>query len=60
MKLLGTDISKKLSAAIAGILLVLLQDVLGLTPESAGELVKLLMVYIGGQGVVDVGKALKK
>jgi len=55
----GIRLSKKMSAAVAGIALVLLQDVIGLTPDAAGQLVNLLMVYIGGQGIVDVGKAIK-
>ena len=58
MSILGISTSKKLSMAIAGVLAVLLQDVIGLTPDATAEIVKLLMVYIGGQGVVDISKAI--
>jgi hypothetical protein len=44
---------KKLMAAIAGVLVVLLQSWLGFSPETAKEIVGLLMTYIIGQSVAD-------
>ena len=49
--------SKKATAVLAGVLLVLFQGTLGLSPELAQQLVQLIMVYIGGQGLVDVALA---
>lgn len=49
--------SKKATAVLAGVLLVVFQGALGLDEATAGELVKLLMTYVGAQGIVDVGLA---
>lgn len=51
--------SKKLGAAIAGILTIVATEVFNLDPEFAEKIVSLLMAYIGGQSVVDLGLALK-
>lgn len=49
--------SKKAGAVLAGILLVVFRDALGLGPEMAAELVKLILGYVGFQGAVDFALA---
>ncbi len=46
--------SKKATAVLGGVLLVVFRDFLGLDDATAAELVKLLMTYVGAQGVVDL------
>lgn len=50
--------SKKLGAATLGVVVQLL-TLVGLDPEIARDIAQLLMVYIGGQSVVDLGLAVK-
>lgn len=49
--------SKKATAVLAGVLLVFFRSALGLDDATAAELVKLLMSYVGAQGVVDLALA---
>lgn len=49
--------SKKATAVLAGVLLVVFQGALGLDPETAEKLVTLIMSYVGAQGVVDLALA---
>ena len=51
--------SKKLGAAVAGILTIVATQIFNLDPEFAEKIVTLIMTYIGGQSVVDLGLALK-
>ncbi len=51
--------SKKLGTAVAGILGIVLTQMLGLDPEFSEKIVSIVMAYIGAQGVVDLGLALK-
>lgn len=51
--------SKKALALIVGILTVVLQTGLGLDPAFVDEIVKLVMTYLGAQGIVDVALVLK-
>ena len=51
--------SKKATSVLAGILLVIFSEALGLDKQTAMELVKLIIAYIFGQGAVDVALALK-
>ena len=53
MKIPDAFKSKKVQAVVAGILLVIFKDALGLSPEDAANLVKLIMAYLIGQGVAD-------
>lgn len=50
--------SKKATAVLAGILLVVFQGALGLDEGTAQKLVTLIMSYIGAQGLVDLGLAI--
>jgi hypothetical protein len=49
--------SKKATAVLAGVLLVVFRQALGLDEQTASELVKLIMSYVGAQGVVDLALA---
>lgn len=49
--------SKKATAVLAGVLLVFFRSALGLDDQTAAELVKLIMSYVGAQGVVDLALA---
>ncbi|MGH7259964.1 MAG: hypothetical protein ACREI9_04700 [Nitrospiraceae bacterium] len=49
--------SKKATAVLAGVLLVVFRSALGLDEQTAGELVKLIMAYVAGQGAVDLALA---
>lgn len=51
--------SKKATVVLVGILTVLLRDAVGLSDEMVGEIVKLVMAYIGGQGIVDVALVMR-
>lgn len=51
--------SKKALALIVGILTVVLQTGFGLDPAFVDEIVKLVMTYLGAQGIVDVALVLK-
>ena len=51
--------SKKLGSAVAGILGIVLTQVMGLPEEFAAKIVSIVMSYIAAQGVVDLGLALK-
>ncbi len=62
-KLLGAFVpkilkSKKAQAMIVGLILTLFHNTLGieLDPVEVGEIVALIVAYIIGQGVADVGK----
>ena len=46
---------KKLSAFIAGLLVVILRDVLGIDDTTVQEFVKIVMAYLVGQGIADNG-----
>lgn len=50
--------SKKATAVLVGVLLVVFKDALGMDPATAANLVKLIMAYVGGQGLADLGLAL--
>jgi len=50
--------SKKLTAVLAGVLLVVFQGALGLDEATAAKLVTLIMSYVGAQGLVDLGLAI--
>ena len=49
--------SKKATAVLGGVLLVVFRSALGLDDQTAAELVKLIMSYVGAQGVVDLALA---
>lgn len=51
--------SKKASVVLVGILMSVFRDVLGLDPETAQSLMQLIMMYLVGQGAVDVALAAK-
>lgn len=46
--------SKKATAVLGGVLLVVFRNALGLDDQAAAELVKLIMSYVGAQGIVDL------
>jgi|15BtaG_2_1085339.scaffolds.fasta_scaffold00277_10 hypothetical protein len=48
--------SKKFLAALSAALVILFSDGLGLTADQAEDIVKVIMLYIGAQGVADIGK----
>lgn len=50
--------SKKLGAAMLAMIVQLLM-LIGLDPEVADAIAKIIMTYIAGQSVVDIGLALK-
>lgn len=54
--------SKKFQAAIAGVVVVIGQDVLGidLDPASITAVISLIVSYILGQGIADHGKEAAK
>jgi hypothetical protein len=52
--------SKKFRAAIAGMAVVLLSTTVGLPEDQAEQLVQIIMFYIVGQGLADVGKEAEK
>lgn len=49
--------SKKATAVLGGVLLVVFRNGLGLDDATAAELVKLIMAYVAGQGLADLGLA---
>lgn len=49
--------SKKATAVLGGALVLVLRNYLGLDEQTAAELVKLILTYVGAQGLVDVGLA---
>lgn len=49
--------SKKATAVLVGVLVVVLQTGLGLDEATVAAIVKLIMAYVGGQAVVDLGLA---
>ena len=49
--------SKKATAVLGGVLLVVFRGALGLDDQTAAEIVKLIMSYVGAQGVVDLARA---
>lgn len=51
--------SKKATTALVGFVTILLRDYLGLSPDIVELLVKLIMAYLGAQGIVDVALAFK-
>lgn len=51
--------SKKATVVLAGVLLVIFRDALGLDAATAGKLIQLIMTYIVGQGVVDASLVFK-
>lgn len=51
--------SKKATAVLAGVLLVVFRDALGLDEATAREIIQLIMTYIVGQGVVDASLVFK-
>ena len=52
--------SKKARAAAAGILTILLGDLVGLDAEQVKMIVGLIMTYVFGQGIADHGKEKAK
>lgn len=55
----GIFSSKKLGVIIAGILTVLLRELLGLDEATVAQIVQLIMSYIVGQSGVDLALAFK-
>jgi len=55
----GLITSKKLGAVIAGILTVLLKNLLDLDDATVAKIVELIMAYILGQSTVDFALAFK-
>ena len=51
--------SKKAAAVLAGVLAVVLRELLGLDEATVKMIVELVMAYLVGQGAVDVALALK-
>jgi len=51
---------RKLVLALLGVVVTMLQNTLGLTPDQADNIVKLLMTWIGVEGTVDAVGALKR
>ena len=49
--------SKKALAAIVGILLTAYGDKLGITADKIPDLIKLILTYIGAQGIADFQKS---
>ncbi len=52
--------SRKLWVTVITATITALSDQLGIDPDLISKLITLAMTYIGGQGVVDAAKALKK
>ena len=50
--------SKKAGAMTVGVLVVLLTEGLGMDEASASKVLNLLMAYIAGQGLADLGKGI--
>lgn len=50
--------SKKATAVLVGVLTVFFHQGLGLDEATVAAVVKLIMAYVGGQGVADLGLAL--
>lgn len=55
-KVLG---SRKALAVISAIALIVLRDVVGLDEHFANEIIKLVLLYVGTQGLVDVTVAAR-
>lgn len=51
--------SKKLTSVLAGLLVVVFREGLGLDDETARSLIELIMTYIVGQSGVDLALAFK-
>jgi len=51
--------SKKFKVAVAAVICLLVVDLANgqLSPTTIDEIVKIIMVYIGAQGIADLGKA---
>jgi len=51
--------SKKFKVAVAAVICLLVVDLANgqLSPTTIDEIVKIVMVYIGAQGIADLGKA---
>ena len=51
--------SKKFKVAVAAVICLLVVDLANgqLSPNTIDEIVKIIMVYIGAQGIADLGKA---
>ncbi len=47
--------SKKAAAFLAGVIFLTLTSVMDMAPAIADEVVKLIMAYIVGQGLADLG-----
>lgn len=53
--------SKKLIIALVGVLVILAEGFgIQITPEAIDQVVNIIMVYLGGQSIVDVAKVVKK
>ena len=52
--------SKKGQAFLAGVILLVCKDLIGLSPEDAEKIVGLVMAYVVGQGISDHGKEAAK
>lgn len=54
--------SKKLSAAVAAVIIVVLNDKLGwgISPQTVEDIVAVVIGYVVGQGIADFGKEKAK
>ena len=52
--------SKKFFAALASALIIILSDGIGLTADQATKLVETIWLYMGAQGLADIGKEKAK
>ena len=51
--------SKKLWVVVSAVMILILKDVIGLSPETAQEITAVAGAYLLGQGVADVFKNKK-
>jgi hypothetical protein len=58
-ELLQSKKFKVLIAGIAGVILMSLAEAGTLTPAAIDQIVNLIMLYLGAQGVADLGKHIK-
>lgn len=52
-------LSKKATVVLAGLLMIVFRDVLGVDPELAKQIVELILSYLIAQGAVDVALVVK-
>lgn len=58
-KVIGAPPSKKILVAIVGVALIVAAPKLGLDASSVEKAINLLMLWMGGQSIVDATKAFK-